>query len=134
MGSDFVPADVVAARWWEHKRLSSGTRTERKQLALGEPVDVVRANEIVRESMWQGGADALDLVVALIDAAPSDDVIAYVGAGPLEDLLLDHSDALIDQVDDLARRSPAFARALSAVYPSDAWDSSVQQRLARWTS
>jgi hypothetical protein len=132
MGSQFVPPEIVAARWWQHKRLSSGSRTERKQLSLGEPAEIVRANQIVYESMWQGGTDALDLVVALIDAAPGEDVIAYVGAGPLEDLLRDHADALIDQVDDLARRSPTFARALSAVYPSDAWDSSTQQRLARW--
>jgi sugar-specific transcriptional regulator TrmB len=134
MGYEFVPPEIVAARWWERKRLGSGSRAERKQLALGEPSEIVRANEIVWESMWQGGTDALDLVVALIDAASSEDVIAYVGAGPLEDLLRDHADALVDQVDDLARRSSKFALALSAVYPNDAWDSAVQQRFARWIS
>jgi hypothetical protein len=63
-----------------------------------------------------GGREAVELLVALNDAGPTGDDGLTVGCGPLEDLLRDHGDTVAADVDDHARRSPAFARALSHVW------------------
>jgi hypothetical protein len=112
---------AVVEGWWRYQRLSAGTRSDRKALEVGEPGDVVAAVEAVDDRVFTGGPEALDLVAAL------------VGAGPLEDLLTRHGATLVDGIDDLARRDPQFAQALTAVWwsPNDA-GREVTQRLGRW--
>jgi hypothetical protein len=56
------------------------------------------------------------LVLALINAAPDDVSLAYVGSGPLEDLLADHGEIAIDRVMDAAAHQPRFRQALAGVY------------------
>jgi hypothetical protein len=129
-----VPAvGAVVDGWWQYQRLSVGTRCDRKGLELGEPQDVVAAAEAVDACVLDGGPEALGLVAALLRAADSDDDLGLVGAGPLEDLLHRHGAALIDSIDDLARRDPQFAKALRGVWwsPDDA-GADVTQRLSRW--
>lgn len=124
---------AIADGWWRYQRLSVGPRSDRKALELGEPQDVVAAVEAVDDCVLIGGPEALDLVAALVRAADSDDDLGLVGAGPLEDLLTRHGATLVDSIDDLARRDPQFAQALTAVWwsPDDA-GTDVTQRLSRW--
>jgi hypothetical protein len=119
--------------WWRYQRLSAGDRSERKALELGEPQDAVAAAEAVTDRVSTGGPQALSLVAALVRAAESDDDLALVGAGPLEDLVTSHGIALLDDIDDLARRDPRFAQALTAVlWSADGAGQEVTSRLGRW--
>jgi hypothetical protein len=57
--------------------------------------------------------------------SPEDeDILAYVAAGPLEDLLARHPHTSIDRIEELARKDAHFCRAVSGVWgwiriPSD---------------
>jgi hypothetical protein len=124
---------AVVDGWWRYQRLLVGARSDRKALELGEPQDVVAAAEVVDDRVCSGGPEALDLVAALVRGADTDDDLGLVGAGPLEDLLTRHGATLVDDVDNLARRDPRFARALDSVWWSaDAAGPLVTQRLGRW--
>jgi hypothetical protein len=127
------PHDDVVSGWWEYQRLSAGNRAERKNLELGEPRRAVVAAERVYEHIRGGGLTALALVKALVDAAASADDLALVGAGPVEDLLVEHGRALIDEIDRLARQAPHFASALAGVWWSSAEAGpEVTARLETW--
>ena len=90
--------------WWEYHRLASGTRPQRKALEAGSPEAAVAGRDAVMEAMEAGGLAALSLVLALLDAAPEDDDVALVGAGPLEELLHGHGVSLRQDVEAVARR------------------------------
>ena len=55
---------------------------------------------------------AWEIVTALIDAAPSEDALAFFAAGPLEDLLSDHGAKVIDSVEARARVDAKFLKAV----------------------
>jgi hypothetical protein len=109
-GGDLVPA------WWDYVRRSQGSRAERKALSLGDPSDAVSAYDAVARVVESGGQEAVELLVALNDAAPAGDDGVTVGCGPLEDLLHEHGDSVATTVNDHALSSPSFARALSHVW------------------
>jgi hypothetical protein len=133
VNSEEQAREVVVSGWWRFQQLHSGTREERKQLEIGEPADVWAAWDAVSDQIQAGGPGALELVVALIEAAPDSQSVANVAAGPLEDLVHEHGDDLVEQLETLARQSPAFAAALHGVWLSDgAVSSSTKERLARW--
>ena len=69
-------------------------------------------NQIVRRDPAAG----LRLTCLLVNKAPSDEALAYVAAGPLEDLLTFHGLSLIDQVEVAARADERFQLALSGVW------------------
>lgn len=106
---------ILLARWWEHQRLSDGDRQERKALEQGESQAAVEAYQIVCDLVEAGDPSVIQLLADLVDAGPPDIAAAFVGAGPLEDLLHEHGDRLIDDLEDRARRSPSFHNALAAV-------------------
>jgi hypothetical protein len=54
-------------------------------------------------------------IQALIAAAPDEGALAYVAAGPLDEVLEAHGRQIIDRVEELARQSPRFRRPLSRV-------------------
>ena len=62
--------------------------------------------------------------------APADeDILSYVAAGPLEDLLVRHANTFIDRIEELARRDAHFRRALSGVWGWNRIPSDVRARL-----
>jgi hypothetical protein len=133
MGEDLEPLEELCARWWEFLRLSQGDRAQRKALELGEPREAYAAAAIVAERIQTGGSDAIRLVIALIETAPDDAGIAVVGAGPLEDLVHEHGDSLIDELDRVARRNPAFSHAMGSVWLSaGVLNPDVEHRLRMW--
>jgi hypothetical protein len=136
MGDDrrmAVALDSLIVNWWRFQHLSSGTRDERIALEAGQPVDVIEANAYVKDQVALGGPAAIDLIVRLVEAAPASDAVTTVGAGPLEDLVQEHGDELIAELETSARRSPVFAEALGAVW-LEAGDvtSDTAERLAPW--
>jgi hypothetical protein len=58
---------------------------------------------------------ALDIVTELIGAAPDDESLAYIAAGPLQSIVVDVGPKLIDRIERLAEKSPRFRQALAAV-------------------
>ena len=107
--------DTVAA-WWDYRRLFTGSKQTRQELTLGRPEHAVRAEAAVRAVVDGGGEPALALIVALVDAAPEPDDVIDVGVGPLEDLLHDDGDAVVDEIERLCRTSPPFRRAVANVF------------------
>lgn len=106
----------LAGDWWEHQRLSSGSREERKSLELGGSARARAARDLVDETVQRGGSAAVELLAVLADATPLGDDGTAVGAGPLEDLIHEHGDDLIDEVVSCARQRPRFAQALAIVW------------------
>ena len=135
MQSDQVTAnfDELARLWWEAAQLATGSRDERKRWEQGVPHDVAAGWERVREVVGLGGEAAISLVTALLESAPDEAAVAAVGAGPLEDLIVAHGDALAHRLDELARRSAKFRRSLSSVWlePADLGPD-ASRRLAPW--
>jgi hypothetical protein len=56
------------------------------------------------------------LVLALIDAAASDEALMYVAAGPLEDLIKLHGYAMAPRIERAAHTNPKLRRALAGVW------------------
>ncbi|TVT47811.1 MAG: hypothetical protein FHP92_15060 [Denitromonas halophila] len=56
------------------------------------------------------------LVLQLIGRAPSNEALAHVAAGPLEDFIVQHVGAYIGQIEDQARDDPKFRLALTGVW------------------
>jgi len=126
-------ADELIANWWEYWRRAKGDRDERKALELGEPVEVCAAHDRVERRIGAGGREAVQLLAALAAAAPPGDNGMTVGAGPLESLLHEHGDSVIDEIERVARRSASFAQALSQVWLERGWlSAATERRLAVW--
>ena len=60
------------------------------------------------------------MLLALIDRAPDEESLAYVAAGPLEDMIRKRHDQFGDRILGEARRSPRFRYALTGVW---GWES-----------
>lgn len=110
--------EVKAAYWRNHRAMRSCAPDSS---AITDPADYVPdpdfwAWEYISD-LWQtGDRDALDRLVDLADSAPDDDDLAYLGAGPVEDLVRVFGEVLIDDIEEAASRSPSFLRALQGMY------------------
>ncbi|HEX6872129.1 MAG TPA: hypothetical protein VF163_13610 [Micromonosporaceae bacterium] len=78
----------------------------------------------------RGGLPALDLVRSLLARAGTDEAVGLVAAGPLEDLVRKHGNALVDDIEFLAMQEPVFQHALGLIWlPHGALAPEVQRRL-----
>jgi hypothetical protein len=68
--------------------------------------------ELVRESPQDGWR----LILAILQLDNSSEIQEVLSAGPLEDLLSYHGEAMIDAVEREARRNPRFAMLLGGVW------------------
>jgi hypothetical protein len=71
------------------------------------------------------------LTLSLIDKAPDAEFLAYVAAGPLEDLLNNFGSGIIDRVELHARRNPKFRLALSGVWGTFPGQGNTSERIRR---
>ncbi|RWR14774.1 DUF6869 domain-containing protein [Paenirhodobacter populi] len=55
--------------------------------------------------------------------------VGLIAAGPLEDLLMKHGAAVIDRLEEQARRSPRIRYALTGVWTQDIADEGIRQRI-----
>lgn len=74
------------------------------------------ACERVREMVGRDPDDGWRITCILINKAPSNEALAYVAAGPLEDLLKKHGLAVIDPIEEEARQNDRLRLALSGVW------------------
>ena len=72
---------------------------------------------------------AWPVICEIIQRVSADDILAYVAAGPLEDLLVRHPYAFIDRVETLAEQDPHFRRAVSGVWGWAQMPAEIRKRL-----
>jgi hypothetical protein len=107
--------DDFAARYFhDWAVLRSGSRDER--VALEQERE--RPSDILIGLMDDPTTldEAWAIVVDLVDQAPDDEALAFVAAGPLEELIRRHSQQCGDQILDQARRDRRFRQALGGVW------------------
>jgi hypothetical protein len=73
----------------------------------------VREVDLLIETMPD---EAWDLTCILIRKSSADDVLAFVAAGPLEELLVKHGPVLMARVEDECKRNDRLVLALSGVW------------------
>lgn len=62
---------------------------------------------------------AWNLITTILSISDSDKVIENLGAGPLEDLLANHGDKVIDRAEKLAAQDPKFRLCLSHTWQNN---------------
>src|SRR5690348_3115098 len=72
--------------------------------------------EVVEKLVDQDPDEGWRITCILVNKAASDEVLAYVAAGPLEDLLKKHGLAVIDRVEEESRNNKRLRLALSGVW------------------
>lgn len=97
------------AAYWHHHELSQGSREQR--LAAGAED---WAWEVVESAVEESQSDTLTILDALL-AAPEADP-CYVGAGPVEQLLVEHGRAWQEAVARRCRTSALWRRAVDCVW------------------
>jgi Family of unknown function (DUF6869) len=119
------PAELAEVYWEHYRRTTSKTRALRlsasdTRWALEEVEDRVRSEP---EAM-------IAVLVAIADAAPDDVALAYLGAGPVEDVIVHHgSDVVIDRIEGAANRSENFRKAVSCAWFDDRVPGTISARL-----
>jgi uncharacterized glyoxalase superfamily protein PhnB len=96
-----------------------------------EPPTFGAASERLTHLIADDPEAAWSLVLLLVNSAPSDAALEYVGAGPLEDLLCEHGPKLIDRVEAAALQEPRVSRALANVWGHNRMDAVVRERVTR---
>jgi hypothetical protein len=112
-------ADLVAA-YLAHAETSMRDGTDAEHFAAADELNARVTDE--PERAWP-------VICTIIKRIAHDDILAYVAAGPLEDLLVQHPHAFIDRVEVLAKQDPHFRRAVSGVWGSNAMPAEVRRRL-----
>ena len=90
--------------------------------------DLPAAWDQMRNLLANDPEGAWQVIQALVRRCIRDEVLAYIAAGPLEDLLCAHPLVFIDRVESLARTDLHFRRALSGVW---GWERMPPEVLAR---
>ena len=118
---------ALAARYWEHYDL---TAAKGDGGAAGEELwdDVEAVNAAAREN----APEAVSLLVAVAEAAPDNVALAYLGAGPVEELLIGHAEDVVEAVDLAAQGSERFRYALRCAWFDDEVPAEVAERLRRF--
>lgn len=88
--------------------------------------------EEVNAAVQDANPDVVDLLVALAEAATDDQALAYLGAGPVEDLIRLHGAQYLEAIDHAARTNKSFRTALRCVWYGDDVDPVLVARLQRF--
>jgi len=117
---------VLADGYWEHYRRTTST-SRAVRLSAG---DTRWAWDEVEDRVRSEPEAMIAILVAIADAAPDDDALAYLGAGPVEDLIVrSGSDIVIDRIEGAARRSDNFRKAVCCAWFDDDTSGTVRDRL-----
>ena len=85
--------------------------------------------EAMREMLWHQPEAAWPVILRLIARAENDETLAYIAAGPLENLLADHGPTFIERVEAQAMHDSRFRRALTGVWGRSGMDQDVIRRI-----
>jgi hypothetical protein len=112
-------AGLIAA-YLTHAKTQTRDGTDAEHFEAAEELDSLICDE--PERAWP-------LICEIIRQVTEDDILAYVVAGPLENLLVRHPHAFIDRVEVLARQDSHFRRAVSGVWGWNSVPAEIRQRL-----
>ena len=62
--------------------------------------------------------DSLNTILSILEMDPPNKVLDVLAAGPLEDLIENHGEKIIDKIELLANRNPQFKKLLRGVWKS----------------
>src|ERR1700722_20225605 len=108
---------TLVTAWIRYQRIfrSKTDEVDEFEWAMLEPADMCRD---APESAWS-------VVLEIISTDDSDQILADVGSGPMEDLLAYHGALAIDRVESCARSNPSFKWMLGIVWKNaiadDVW-------------
>ena len=71
------------------------------------------------ETMYSNPDLAISFVLEVLSLNPDNKIQEVLAAGPLETLLVNHGEAVIDKIEHIAKSNPAFASLLGGVWQSD---------------
>ena len=91
---------------------------------------MTETQEIVDRMTREKPDEAWAIVLALIEAASDELVLANVAAGPLEDLLSHHGKTVIDRIEEAAPRHPKLRGCLEMVWGENRIDPQIRRRAA----
>jgi hypothetical protein len=74
------------------------------------------ANEQVDSIIQSDADDGWEITLLLVQKAGSDAALAYISAGPLEDLLNNHGSQVIDRIEQECKNNSRLPLALSGVW------------------
>lgn len=109
-----APVDAIvelAEAYWEHyRRSTSGDRSVQRTAE-----ETRWAWEEIEERVHSMPRDAIQLLTVVADTAPDDAALAYLGAGPIEDLIRQCASdvVVIDRVEGAAARNDNFRKGLA---------------------
>jgi hypothetical protein len=104
--------DELVPAYWRHYELFNSDDRAGPLAADG----LFWAWEQVDQAAKDGRPGIVNLLVALSKAAPDDAARAYLGAGPVEDLVRRHRATLSAEIETASRKNPGFATALRSVW------------------
>jgi hypothetical protein len=109
--TDRVPADLVDDYFanWRYVRDDVPRTAEadaRQRRVFAEIHDLIRSDP---ERVWP-------ILLELVARAPDDEGLAFVAAGPLEELIQMHLSAFLDRLVEQTRRNPRFREAMQGVW------------------
>jgi hypothetical protein len=123
-----VERDELVEAYWQHWRLGS---SEDRDDRLRQPTHAWAWDEVERAVADRDG-DVVELLVALADAAPDDAALAYLGAGPVEDLVRVHGEAVAAALERAAESDVNLRRALRSVWLDPDGDAAIGERSRRF--
>ena len=124
MSNVSVSTELVAAYWRHHQLVFSEDLNDRAGAG-----DWFWAWEDVDQAALDASPGIVELLVALANAAPNDQALAYLGAGPLKDLVRQHGAKFVDAIDQSAHASQSFQFALGCVWYATDVDQEIVTRL-----
>lgn len=93
--------------------------------------DLAWAWDKVTDKILADPREGWHLVRELIQAAPTEDALLYVAAGPLEDFLSKHGRPFIALITSAAEKDPRMKRALGGVWGKNRMDPLVWSEVQR---
>lgn len=126
--------EVVEAYWEYYGQFSDGASRPERLAAdefswASDAVDLSLMSDEIAER--QVGVDRVRLLMALADRAPDQAALAYLGAGPIEELLRCH-EPNIGRFDNAAGQNERFRYALLCAWFDDHIAPADAQRLRRF--
>jgi hypothetical protein len=124
--------DRVVREWLEYARLATGRDEDKARLRALDTADAPwAAEDEINVVLGEGGSPALELLVALAEAAPDGPITSFLGASHVEVLITEHGDDLIDEIETRATESERFRVALGGAWLTPGWLSpGTEARLA----
>jgi hypothetical protein len=115
--------EAMVAAWWEYQRLFAGDRSQRQLSEEGS-----WGWQAVSNAVDAGSPEAIRFLLLLVDSAATSHDLELLGAGMLEQLIVEHGRRmalpegkdLLNALSEATRRNSRFREALGSVWYQEA--------------